>query len=123
VTTVLIAGAGVIAYLVVALLAARGFYGYMRTKSIDDSTSTTKLGVAWAVNTFNEVERGPFALIATISGLAWPVAIPIVLGGARLMRWFDRTAPKSSAELQGEHDQMQRRIQELERELGIGKGA
>lgn len=125
--TALIATLSTIAYLTVALFAARGLYGRMRAKSIGADIEHGKTWradpLAHAVESFNEFDR-PFALIAAIAGgLAWPACIPGVYGMAWLLRWFDRTAPKSGAELKLEHDQMQKRIRELERELGIGKEA
>lgn len=117
----LTAALGAVAYLVLALYAARGLYGRMRARSVDNGNARLACLKGDAVERFNEYDR-PFVFIAAVAGgLAWPVCVPGACAAVRLVRWFDRTAPKSSAELEAEHGRMRRRIQELERELGIGR--
>jgi hypothetical protein len=122
--TVLIAAAISGSYLAIALFAARSMYGRMRTKSIDgymDRNSNYSPLPETAVKSFNEFDRGPTMVGALAGGLAWPAVIPLVYVVGRLMRWFDETASKSRTELKAEHQVMQARIRELERELHIGE--
>lgn len=87
-----------IAYEIVALLAARVFYGAIRREDgalMDGSVDNALMG-----------------LMGLIGGQFWPLALPIAL-----VIWRPKKTPQEVAE---ENLRMKARIAELERELGIG---
>ena len=103
---------------------AKAQFTYLRNLEIDrkyrDYISYKKpeeaieRAVAWA-DDFNELNMVP----AIFMGLFWPVAAPLVFGTRALTKWFNATTTKSKAELEVERLLMTKRIQELEKELGL----
>jgi hypothetical protein len=125
VTTLLIVAAS-LAYSVIGLWVARHLYGRMRAHQVDKRFNETDYlyrdgdrRLAEAVEFFNSIDRGPFMLLAFLAGLAFPVALPVGLGGWGVRRWLLRTPVRSQAELGLERDRMKARIAELEHDLGI----
>lgn len=86
----------VIAYEVIAVLAARMAYPYL----LEDA------------GTDEAIERFLAAFMALMGGNFWPLVAPIAL-----VLWRPRKTPE---QLQAENEQMKRHIADMERELGIG---
>jgi hypothetical protein len=84
-------------YCAAALVAARRVYWYM----LDDFEAEDGL------------ERAGLTLLAFVCGVLWPLALPMAL-----IMWAPRP---TSREIEAEREQMQSRINELERELGIAR--
>lgn len=82
------------AYEVVAMAAARFAYPHMDSDPDD------------------QVEKVLLAGMLLFFGQLWPLAAPVAL-----ILWKPRKTPE---QVQAENEQMKRRIDELERELGIG---
>lgn len=118
------------AYLAVALWTMRWLYGRWRAQAIDGhfqwlkSLAVTGKGpdaelLAEAKDSF---DRGGTQSAAFFTGLAWPVALIVIGVSAVVGRLMDGTPVRSRAELRVALAERERRIGELERELGIGGG-
>lgn len=99
-----------VGYGIADLYAARYLYGLMRARVIDN----WKYTYTEPVEGFNE-DRGLFMIAAFFLATAWP----FTLAGFGLYRFMSTTPVKSALELKEERNAAQRRIAELERELGI----
>ena len=101
----MIAAAVIGGYVLVMLAVARRVYGVLREDEFTDSDDR-----------FDEVMCATMSLFI---GAVWPLAIPVAV-----IMWHPKpTAAETRAALterETENRQLQRRIAELERELGIG---
>ncbi|MFC9287247.1 hypothetical protein [Streptomyces sp. NPDC057052] len=122
--TTLLTVAGILAYAVADLYAARHLYGRWRARKIDKEFKRTSIiygrrsdeeRLREAHRYWAETDR-PFVMVGALAAAtAWPLTLAALV----LARWMDSAPTRASAELQADRDQMARRIAELERELGI----
>lgn len=117
--TILIIGVGVVAYLAVALAVMRRLYGRWRAKYLDQQTSAFST-LEKDIDFFNQYWRGDDMLGAALTALVWPLSLPVIGCSLLLHRWMSGAPVKSQREVRAEREALQKRIGELERELGMG---
>jgi hypothetical protein len=117
----MIAGIVIGCYALAWLYTARLLYGRWRANGIDHNREHLPYvcpDTAKAIDSWNEIDRGPVMAGALALGLIWPltlIAVPVI-------RFIDSAPQLSQAEMRDRLRARDRRIAELEREAGIRPG-
>jgi hypothetical protein len=102
-------------YAIASLITARLLYGRWRAKGIDANAANFGYTTDSAIDSWNEIDRGPVMAGAFGLGLLWPLVPVFIL----LIRFMDSAPQVSQAELCDRLRERNRRIADLERELGL----
>jgi hypothetical protein len=124
--SVVVAIAAAATYIVIWLTAARLLYGRWRARSLDlcaiRSPALYGGNAAYATFHWNAEKRTQVTGCALWAGLAWPLALPVVLVMVpAVARFLATTRVLSQAETRALAAQRERHIAELEREAGISQ--
>lgn len=117
--TDLIVAVGAVAYLGVSLVVMRWLYGRWRAKYLDQGRGPYQ-DLQKNIDWFNQSWRGTDMVGAASTAFVWPLSLPVIGVSLLLHSWMDGTPVKSQRELEAERAVLQKRIGELERELGMG---